>query len=125
MKSFAEIYAEAEAAGLAAGEAVNPTPMVVGLATSLFGNEIVPGTEEVVPEGVCGFAWIVVKDARRKFPKWLIENGYARRSSYYKGAYLSVSSYNQSMERKEAHAYAMADVLSSYGINCYASSRMD
>lgn len=122
---FASLYDKARKAGLAAAEACNPTPMVVGQAASLFGNEIVPGTEEVVADGPCGFAWINVKPGNSKFANWLKKNSLARADSYYGGVCIWVGEFNQSMQKKEAYAYAFANVLSDEGIRAYASSRMD
>jgi malate synthase len=74
---------------------------------------------------VCGFAWIKIRPATSAFAKWLVKTGKAR-PAYGGGLSIWISAHNQSMERKEAHARAMAKVLSEkLGINCYAESRMD
>ena len=122
---FASLYDKARKAGLAAANACVPTPMVVGQAKGLFSNEIVPGTEEVVMDGPCGFAWINVKPGNSKFANWLKKNELARRDSYYGGVTIWVREFRQSMQLKEAYAYAFAKVLREAGIKAYASSRMD
>ena len=45
--------------------------------------------------------------------------------SYYGGVDIWVGEFNQSMERKEACAAAMARVLNEAGIKAYSMSRMD
>ena len=57
--------------------------------------------------------------------KFLKKNDYARPDSYYGGVSVWVGGYNQSMERKAAHASAMAKVFADAGINAYSMSRMD
>lgn len=125
------IYDEAVAAAVAAGTAHKPTPMVVGQAVGLFGNAIVPGTEEVVPDGVCGFAWVKIKPARGEFIKFCKANNIGS-SGVYGGWEISMGrfpsvgvNFNQSMERKEAAGDAFAAVLKSYGIRAWMQSRMD
>jgi hypothetical protein len=58
-------------------------------------------------DGVCGFAWVVVKPATSSFAKWLKKTGWADKA-YGGGLSIWIGGYNQSMTRKEAHAAAMA-----------------
>lgn len=110
----AQLFAKAHKAGMDAGQAVNPTPMVVqGGGKSYF-----------VGEGVCGFASIVIKPARGKFVKWLKENKRAYKH-YYGGIAIFVGEFGQSLARKEAYASAFVQVLKDSGINAYVDSRMD
>lgn len=126
----AQILKEAQEAAVAAFHAAKPVPMVVGQAESLFSNRIVPGTEEFVADGVCGFAWTVIRPARGPFVKFLKEQDIG--SKNYEGGWY-VSSYDlapgtghsQSMQRKEAAVRAAVAVLNKHGINCYTYSRMD
>lgn len=121
---FAAVVAEATAAGMAALVAAKPTPMVVGQATSLFGNEIdysKPTYYE--PEGACGFAWVHFA-GNTAFGKWMKKMGYAR-DDYPKGLCVWVREGGQSIERKEAYAAAYAKVLKAHGIEAYADSRLD
>ena len=131
MDNFEQIWNEALVAGLAAGNANKPTPMIVGQAASIIGNDIIPGTEEVVMDGACSFAWINVKPATSPFCKWwrkkeIEETG---RPPYraYEGGYTVywVGEFNQSCSRKEAFAEAFAKVLRKYGIKATAYSRLD
>ena len=111
----AELYSRALAAGKAAATATTPEPMVVQ------GH----GIREVVADGPCGFAWIKVRPANSRFAKWAVKKGIGRRSEYEGGVIIWVHDYRQSMALKEAHAYAVARVLSEAGIHAYSQSRMD
>jgi len=123
---FQTIYDEAHKAGMDALDAMKPVPMIVGDAVGLFGNQIDPSKPTYyVADGVCGFAWVNVRDGRKPFTKWLVKKGYGRKDDYYKGVTVWVRAGNQSMQKKEAYARAMAGVFSKYGIDCYADSRMD
>ena len=123
---FAKIWEEALGAGLEAGAKHTPTPMIVVQHADPFRDKssIVKQYPPVMG-GVCGFAWVSVKPGTSSFARWLKAAGLARADSYYGGVTYWVSLYNQSMERKEAHAQAMAEVLRKYGIKAYAQSRMD
>lgn len=128
---FWAIWQEALRAGLAAGNAHKPTPMVVGQARDLLSNDIIPGTESVVEDGLCGFAWVNVRPATSAFCKWWKKNiGEAtgrKVDRAYEGGYTVywVGEYNQSYERKEKFAEAFAEVLKKHGIKAHAFSRLD
>lgn len=120
-----KIWDEAYAAGLKAGQDAIPTPMIVGTPTTTFGNDI-DHTKKTyyVPDGCCGFAWIVCP-GNNAFIKWCKANKDAR-SEYGGGTCVYwVFEFNQSMTRKEAFAYAFAGVLNKHGVKAYARSRMD
>ena len=120
------LYDEADKAGKDAANACNPLPMVVGEAKSIFSNEIDRSKPmHYVADGVCGFAWVNVKPGNSAFAKWLKAKKLARKDEYYGGVCVWVGAYNQSMQRKEAYAYAFARVLNDKGIKAYARSRMD
>ena len=123
---MAAIYDEAVQAGIAAGSTVEVTPMIVGQAKDLLSNEI-DYTKKTyfVESGVCGFAYVHVKPATSRFARWLVKTEKARKDSYMGGVYINIWDYNQSLTRKEAHAQAMARKLAEYGIDAWASSRMD
>lgn len=120
---FHAIYREAVEAGLAAGNACVPTPMVVGTAIG-FSNQI-DRTQPtyLVEDGACGFAWVKFKGGTR-WANWAKKNAGAR-SSYPSGFQISVRDYNQSVARKEAYATAFAAVLRKHGIDAHADSRLD
>lgn len=125
------MWNEAQEAALKAFDDCIPTPMVVGQ-SSLFSGGIIPGTEEVVPDGVCGFAWINIKPARGPLVKFLKERGYGNRGVY--GGY-TLSFYeicpsrrgSQSMEKKIAACRAFVEVVKKYfpEMNIRVESRMD
>ena len=122
----ATVYAEAHAAGLAAGNVCKPTPMVVGTPTTPLGNDIDYSKETYyVADGPCGFAWINIKPARGKFVKFLKDNNIGRKDSYYGGWTIWVSGFGQSVDRKSAYARAFAKVLGDNGITAYNMSRLD
>ena len=121
-----EIYAEAHFAGMNALTSANPSPMVVGSPSTPLGNDIDPSKPTYfVAEGPCGFAWVNVKPGNSKFAKWLKSNGLGRPDSYYGGVTVWVREGGQSAARKEAYAYAFANILNNYGIKAYANSRLD
>ena len=123
---FKTIWEEARKAGLEAGSLHTPKPMVVVQhANPLDDNSPVVHQYEPIMDGVCGFAWVNVKPGNSAFSKWLMSNGLARRDSYSGGVTINIHEYNQSYERKEKHAEAMAKVFQSNGIRAYAGSRLD
>jgi len=78
-----------------------------------------------VEDGACGFAWVTIKPANSKFSKMMQVYGYARKSIYEPGIMMWVSDYNQCVQKKEAYAYAFAQVLRDAGIKASAHSRLD
>lgn len=121
---FALLYSNAMAAGQSAAFNHKPTPMVVTQHRDLLDDSSPVVHHDVIPDGVCGFAWVTIKPATTPFARWLKANGYAR-PGYGGGLQISIHTYNQSMEKKLAHAEAMAKVLREGGINAYADSRLD
>lgn len=120
-KYFRDLIGKAHEAGLDAGFACRPTPMIV--------------TDEVrkqswrVDGGACGFAWITFK-GNTTFGRWAskatglpcgrIGDGYPT------GKQVWVSEFGQSVDRKEAYARAFAKVLRDGGVtDAYAGSRLD
>lgn len=119
------IYEEAHAAGMAAGEACTPTPVVFGQAIGLSNEMDTTKPMYLENEGVCGFAWVNVKPGNCRMANFLKQNKLGRPDSYYKGVSVWARGFNQSLERKEAYAEAFAKVLRDAGIKAYAGSRMD
>ena len=126
MVDYKQIIKEASEAASNAVQEAKPRPIKVGLAKGMS-NEIIPGTEEVWDEGVCGFAWIKIS-GRGGFAKYVRENGIGRKG-VYGGVEIWSSNINnysgQSMERKEASMYAASKVLAKHGIKNTVYSRMD
>ena len=119
------IYAEAHAAGMIAGQACQPVGMVV----QQHANPLNDGSPVVqswdVPDGVCGFAWIVVKPGTHAFER-LAKQTLDADKYYYGGVTVKwVGEFGQSMQRKEAYAGAFAQVLGKYGVPASVRSRMD
>lgn len=120
-----ELFARAEAAGRAAAAARVPEPMVVVQRADPL-DDASPIVKRYAPvmDGVCGFAWIVIRPGNCAAARYAKANLGAR-AGYGGGIHIWVSAYNQSYERKSAHASAFAAVLRAAGINAYADSRLD
>ncbi len=106
------LYSFAHNEAIKASNKVIPTPMYI------------TGYSEPILEGLCGYAWIVVKDARRGFAKWLKNNeiGYP----YYKGGrQVFARTPSQSHERAKTYAETFERILRQNGVECYSSSRLD
>jgi len=123
---FQTVYDKAYSAGMKAAQEISVTPMVVGSPSTPLGNDISPEKPiYFVPDGVCGFAWVTVKPGNSSFANWLKKNNLARKDSYYGGVTIWIGEHGQSLQRKEAHAYAMALALKSEGFNAFSDSRID
>lgn len=118
------IYQQAHYAGNVAVEMATVTPMVVQQRENPLNDNSELVREYFVSDGVCGFASVNVKPANSKFAKYLVANGLGRKS-FNGGVSMSVRDFNQSLQKKEAYAYAFARVLNEYGIKAYVDSRMD
>jgi len=118
------LFAAADAAGKAAASGTTPEPMVVQQHASML-NDASPVVKEwLVPDGVCGFAWVVIRPGNCRAANYAKAHWNARKD-YYGGVSISCHDYNQSMTRKEAYAHAFAGVLRSAGIDARGQSRMD
>lgn len=116
---YADAWRAAHDAGMAAGRAAQCEPMIV--------RDMQTGhVYEPVADGVCGFAWVVLRPATSRFARWASANRGARKE-YGGGLCLTwVSEFGQSMTRKEAYARAFAEVLRrELNLNVHAHSRMD
>jgi hypothetical protein len=122
--SVANIFLEASLAAQVAFDECVPVPMV------LIGYI----RDEVVIDGVCGFAWIHIKPARGELVKWLKDNNKGNKS--YVGSGYELSSYaicrpdqigSQSMERKKAACTAFVAVIQKYypSLQFTVHSRLD
>lgn len=128
---YKELWDKANEAGKIAAQNCQVKGMIVYEA-DLFSNKPLPdGNAWHVPEGVCGFAWLDIRPASpsgRKdcdLVKYLRTNHIGSYDDYAKSWHYAIQDYNQSMQRKEAHAEAMAKVLQDNGIRAYANSRLD
>ena len=120
-----EVLRKAQAAGLEAGRGSKPAPMVVGSPTTPLGDDLDYSKKTYhVPDGVCGFAWVVISPGNCSFARHMKAASVAGKK-YGGGASIWVHEHGQSMGRKSAHASAMASVLREHGVNAISQSRMD
>lgn len=119
-----EIFQAAHNAGKVAVQAASITPMIVQHRANPLDDTSAVQRQWLVNDGVCGFASVIVKPANCKFAKYLQAQGLASKH-YYGGMSMSVRDFNQSLQKKEAYAYAFARVLEQNGVNAYVESRMD
>lgn len=120
---FESLMDRAYAAGRAAGEKCVPTPVGWVQGDILTGRPVPGAAVERCNEGVCGFAWVRLK-GNTAFGRWARKAGHAR-PGYPSGLNISTRLMTQSMERNEAAACAMRDVLREAGIDCWMESRID
>ena len=121
------IYQAAMAKGALAAQACTPIPMVVEEHASPFDDKSPVVQQWFEPNGVCGFAWVVIKPGTSSFAKWLIRNNHAK-PHYYGGVQIWIGGYGQCYQKKVAHAYAMAAYLNQIkikGVRAYAQDRLD
>ena len=121
---FKGLWDKAKKAGIEAGNQAGVTPMVVTERHSPLDDRSPVKKQYFVSEGACGFAWVTVKPANSAFAKWLVRNNHGRVSSEG-GVKIWISEHNQSVDRKSAHAYSLAQVLVEAGIRAYSDSRLD
>ena len=119
-----QVFLAAHNAGNAAVASATIAPMIVQQRAHPLDDTSEVQRQWYVEDGVCGFASVIVKPANSRFAKYLVAKGLGRKS-YYGGIAMSVHAFNQSLQKKEAYAYAFARVLESFGIRCYVESRMD
>ena len=109
-KQHETLFNRAIEAGIVAGEAATPTPMLIkGYAPIL--------------DGVCGFASVNVA-GNTSFGRWIKKTGRGHKA-YYGGLDISISQFSQSYERKLAMAEAMAIVLRRDDVDAYATGNLD
>lgn len=112
--AFSKLWNDAYQAGVDAVAKANVQPMVVsGYGKSWY-----------VADGVCGFAWVTVKPGNCAFANWGKKKGLFS-AAYGGGVQYWVGEFDQSMQKKEAFAGAVASYLRDNGIKAYSGSRMD
>ena len=127
--SPAIVYEEARHAAVAAVRACTPRPMIVGQPTTPLGDDI-DHTKPTyyVADGVCGFGYVTIKPARGAFVAFMKAHRTGHKG-YYGGweipAWAFADGIGQSYEKAMAAAYAVTDVLNKYGIEAFASGRLD
>lgn len=118
-----DIFKKAHAEAMKAVEKLNVIPMIAQIRANPFDDSSKILNEYYIADGVCGFAWVIIKPSNCKFAKFLVSNNLARKVT--SGISYSIRDFNQSMQKKEAYAYAFAKVLQNEGIKAYAESRID
>lgn len=98
------IFELAKQAGERAETECVPTPMKIS------GGEL-------IMEGECGGAYVVVPDARKGFARWLKTSGHGERH-YRGGVSFYAETNSQSADRATAYANAFAKILRRNGIEC-------
>jgi len=125
---FAKAFAAAHQAGRDAAEASRPQAMVVAQHQNPMDDNSPIEMAWVVPEGVCGFAWVTIRPGNSSLAKYAVAH-HGFRKAYYGGVELWVHGYGQSMTRKEAYADAYAATLRSIindpKVSVTSGSRMD
>lgn len=117
-------FQAAHEAGMRAGEACTPAPMVVQQHASMFDDSSPVVYREVVDDGVCGFAWVVLKPARGLIADLFKARG--ARENYGGGIALWCHEFRQSMTKKEAYCRAYVQEMRDRGYTGFGwSSRMD
>ena len=122
---FLKLAVAANEAGQKAATAVVPVPMVVAQHENMADDNSPVKKSWTVPEGVCGFAWVVVKPGTSSFARWAAKNLPYTHKGYYGGLEISSPLMTQSMTRNEAYCRAFAKVLNEGGVKAYSNSRMD
>jgi hypothetical protein len=130
MINYTGIWNKVQEEGRKAVEKLEVSPMIVQQVDLL--NRPIPGTKpEYVADGPCGFAWLEFRPASKagkndcEFVKWMRTNRIGSYDDYAKCWRFPIFDYNQSIQKKEAHAEAMAQCLRAVGINAHANSRLD
>lgn len=123
---FQAIYEQCHKLGMDAVSKLKVVPMRVSQHKDQLDDSSPVVYSEVVADGVCGFASIRFK-ANNGWAKWVIANKLGKKSDYHGGAYIWVSDFNQSLQKKEAYARAFADRLNQIfpKADAYCESRMD
>lgn len=130
------LTAKAHEAGVAASEAISPTPMVVYTPKDPFaaasGKGWVADADLSQPvyvenDGACGFGWVEVRPVTGGLGRWLKQQGrtYGYYSEYDRSFHIRSPLSTQSYERNVAYARAYAKVLQDAGINAYGTGRLD
>lgn len=126
----------AHEAGVAASEAIRPTPMTVYTPKDPFaapsGNGLLADADLSKPvyvesEGACGFGWVEVRPVNGGIGKWFKQQGrtYGYYSEYDRSFHVRSPLRTQSYERNVAYARAYAEVLQAAGIDAYGTGRLD
>ena len=106
-----QLYKIAHEAGLDASSLMIPRPIIF--------------SDELIAEGEFGDAWVVVKDARRGFARWLIKEAKAKTLYGHPGAWMPVAYGYPHVQRAEAYAQAFAEVLEVNDVRARVKTLLD
>ena len=133
---FAQLFEELKAVSIQAlAECPAPTPMIVGSPSTPLGNDVDPNQKTwFEPNGICGFATVVLESGRSGFAQWLVKTG--RGAKWWSfGRHKGVGLYSfsrfgfanagQSYEKNRFIAMAMANHLRNAGFECWVDARVD
>jgi hypothetical protein len=118
------IFDEASIAGMTAGNNHTPAPMTITDGDLLTGKPIEGAKVYNVPQGVVGFAWIVIRPGTSKAAKFAVKH-YGAGPHHAGGVSIWVTQFDQCYERKVLYAQAFVRVLSKYGIKASSGDRLD
>jgi hypothetical protein len=121
---FRTVYKTAMLLGREAAEQCTPTPMVVCQRNNPLNDQSEIVKQYHVPQGVCGFAWAIIRPGNSPFANWLKKYKLGGKA-YEGGVCIWMSDYEQCYEKKVAHCSAMVRYLKRVGIKAYLESRLD
>lgn len=125
-QDYKSIWEEALQAGEKALKECVPTPMVVAQHENMADDNSPIEKAWHVPDGVCGFASVVMSPGTHSFIRWLKKNKVDIGKHYYGGMSYWISEGGQSYEKKCAYAKAMCNVLAKIEkLTVYVDSRLD
>jgi hypothetical protein len=126
-QDWRKLYDLAHAEGMKAGNAHNPTPMIVQQHANQLDDNSPVVKQWNVQSGVCGFSWVSLKPGFHPFCKWLKKNDLGRPDSYYGGTTIWCSEFGQSYEKKVAYCGTFAKIVNEniQGISASVMSRLD
>lgn len=123
-RDCAALYQAARAAGLAAGQAATPAPMVVQQRENMLDDRSrVLYVFKPAIDGACGHACVVIK-GNTAFGRWAKKAGLAK-PHYPTGLHIWVEDFGQSAARKAAYAQAFAKCLRDHGVDAWPQSWED
>lgn len=120
---FADVFEKANKAADEAG-AAQYAKLVAAGPKWVVTDELQGGKPIDTMLDLCGFGWVILKDKRHPFHKWLKKNQGSRYSGYAVPIY-SEWKRRQEVSINEAMAEAAAKVYNENDIPCYVESRLD
>lgn len=117
------LFARAIAAGEQAAVAVVPSPILVRDDPGWTGR---PGPViDILIHGDCGSSYVVIRDGRGAFAKWLVRSGRGHRHYRGRGVTVYAPERSQSLARAQAFSRAMARVFNEAGLRTGVEDLID